>query len=545
MSQSDQDLIAQLRLENKSLREENRELKAVIAELQERVDLLTQMLFGSSSEKFDHLSGAAKGGDQAQEEDTSAANDADDSPDPQPPGGSDPKDPKTRSRSRGKNSKKGKGGGRNKLPPHLLRIYRELDYKKLCHCGAILRVIKQHTVEKLAVMPAFYYVIAYIHTHTACPCCDDAISCTQAEPSLIPNSQATPELLAHIAISKTADALPIYRQEKQADRNECPISREKLNRWFIQLGLALTPLLKFIVEAYNSYHIGGIDETRLQVIKEPGKTAQQLSYLFIRYGGPPNKRVMLVDYEQNKNQQTVNKLLELFEGKAIISDMASAFIAFVKSSINITLYACHDHARRKFTEALKLIPKANRQGSFASEVLEIYKELYAIEALAKGRSPYVIKKLRRRSRKVLNRLFRKLEAACVTPKSKLGKAIHYAIEHKKALYAYLDNPLAPISNIKTEHIAKMIAVARKNFLFCYSVQGAEALANIMTLVYTAQLYPEHNLQNYLTIVFQELPKAKTLEELEALLPWNLTPDEVNHQISLRPRPDLSAMAEAA
>ena len=524
--------------EIKQLREENKEQRALIEALQEQNKLFAQMLFGSSSEKAekilpdDHL-------------DTASANDDskdDPEPDPSPGGGS-------AAGSNGKpngTEKKPKGkGGRNKLPKHLPRVIRRLDFDSHCHCGCKYRIIGQHIVEKLAVLPAMYYVIQFIHKHTACPKCDDQISCAKAEPSIIPNSQATPELLAHIAISKTADGLPIYRQEKQADRQDCPISRDKLNRWFIQLGFALTCMVNLIADRYNSYCVGGVDETGIQVIQEPGKTAYQRSYLFTRYGGPPNQPVMLVDYRPHKNQETVNELLEPFEGTGLVADMYAAFVAFADASPGITLYACHDHIRRKFVEALNAIPKKAKKDSLAYCIVELYKSLYAIEVQAKGRSPRVIKKIRRRSRKILNRIYKVIESTSVRPKSKLGQAIEYAIKNKPAAYAYLTNPYAPISNIMTEHVAKKIAVARKNFMFCFSVKGATALANIMSLVYTAELYPEHNLNDYLTAVFTELPKAQTLEDIEALLPWNFTPHQVSNIIQKRPRPKFENVIDLA
>ena len=202
-------------------------------------------------------------------------------------------------------------------------------------------------------------------------------------------------------------------------------------------------------------------------------------------------------------------------------------------------------ARRRFIQALEVIPKKDRKDSIVNEIVRLYDLLYAIEKQVKGRSPRAIKKRRRRSRKILNKLYRIIEATNALPSSKLGGAIGYAITHKKALYAYLDNPLAPISNILTEHVAKRVAISRKNFLFCYSAEGAEALANVMTVVYTAQLYPEHNLHDYLTILFLELPKAKTVEDLEALLPWQLTPEEVARRIAQRPRPQFAEMSQAA
>lgn len=430
------------------------------------------------------------------------------------------------------------------LPKHLMRVPKTLDYTTHCHqCGNECKIIGTHCVEKLAVLPALFYVIEYIHTHTACRRCDDQIYSAKAESSLVPNTQATPELLAHIAISKVCDALPLYRQSKQSQRAHCPIERNKLDRWLIKTGLALKPLVAILNDVYNQYQVGGVDETRLQVIKEANKTAYQLSYLFIRYGGPPNQRVMLVDYRPRKDQATVDELLDPFEGKGLVSDMYTAFIN-VADKERLKLFACHDHLRRRFVKALEAIPKKDRSASIPHRLIELYKTVYQVESQTKGRSYRVIKRMRKRSRKRLNQMYRLIESLNPRPDSLIGKAVSYAKAHKKALYAYLDVPWAPISNIMTEHIAKRIAVLRKNMLFCYSSTGAEALANLMTVIYTAELYPEHNLHEYLTALFMELPKAKTVEDLEAMLPWNLNTQKVAELIESRPRPIITAQAAA-
>lgn len=426
-----------------------------------------------------------------------------------------------------------------------MRVQKRLNYTRHCQqCGDECKILGQRCVEKLAVLPAIYYVIQYLHTQTACRRCDDQIYSAKAEPSLVPNSQATPELLAHIAISKVSDALPLYRQSKQSLRAHCPIGRDKLDRWLIKTGLELSPIVKILNDVYNQYHVGGIDETRLQVINEAGKTAYQLSYLFTRYGGPPDKRVMLVDYRPRKDQKTVDELLEPFEGSGLVSDMYAAFINHADKK-QLLLFACHDHLRRRMIKALEAIPKKDRHNSIAHTLIELYKKVYQVESEVKGRSYRVIKRLRRRSRKLLNQIYRILEQLNSRPDSLMGKAKHYAIEHRKALYAYLDVPWAPISNIMTEHIAKKIAVLRKNMLFCYSTTGAETLANLMTVIYSAELYPEHNLHEYLTVLFMELPKAQTVADLEKLLPWNLTPKEVTALMETRPRPIVTAPRAAA
>lgn len=417
-----------------------------------------------------------------------------------------------------------------------MRVRHLLDYTKNCKlCGTECKIISEHSVEKLSVLPLMFYVVEYVNTHTACPSCDDQIYTAKAEPSFVPNSQATPELLSHIAIAKCSDGLPLYRQSKQSQRADCPIDRGKLDRWMINSGMGLKPFVEVIRNSFNQYRVGGIDETRLQVIKEEGKTAYQLSRLFIRYGGPPNQRVMLVDYKPYKDQKTVDDILESFEGEGIVCDMYSAFISNAKKK-NILLFGCTDHCRRKFVAALEQVPKKDRSSAVSHKIVELYDKLYAVEREAKGRSLRVIKRLRKRSKKILNRIYLIIEGINVRPESKLGKAVYYAKEHKSAMINFLNHPWAPISNIMAEHIAKKIAVIRKNMLFCYSASGAESLANIMTVVYTAEQHAQHNLFDYMTLLFMELPKAETANDLERLLPWNISPEEVAQMVSSRPKP---------
>jgi len=553
--QTIEDLRQQLQLKDKQIDS----LKQEVAMLREQVRQLLHRLYGASSERSadnaDQSTDAAEASDgvrdsgaaessasaaitnqaDAQNEaanDDVTANDSVDNRNDQ--SGAQQTNPKQNGKRSGK---KPRGGGRKPLPKHLPRVALALAYAKNClGCGSPMRILGVRRVEKLAVLPLLFYVIEYIYTHTACPCCDDNICCPPAEPSLVPGSQATPELLADLAINKVSDGLPINRQDKRAKRSTCPIGRAKLNRWFNRLGLALTPFIKLLVDAFNAHHTGHIDETRLHVIKEVGKKSKQLSALFIRTGGPPSRPVMLVDYRPDKKEKTVFELLADFTGRNLVADMATAFKNFVKQATGVTLYACHDHCRRKFKEALKAIPLEQQKDGVAAIIVELYKQLYAVERQVKGRSPRVKKRLRRRSRKILNRMYRIMDAANARPKSSLGKAIAYAKNHKKELYAYLTEPEAPISNILAEHVAKKIAVARKNFLFSYVTDGAHALANIMTVVYTLELYPQHHLHSYLTVLFLELPKAQTTEDLEALLPWNITPEEVARRVNQRPKP---------
>lgn len=65
-------------------------------------------------------------------------------------------------------------------------------------------------------------------------------------------------------------------------------------------------------------------------------------------------------------------------------------------------------------------------------------------------------------------------------------------------------------------------IGRKNWPFADTVKGGQSSANLYSLIETAKangLEPCHYLRHILT----ELPKANTVEALEALLPWNLSP----------------------
>lgn len=63
---------------------------------------------------------------------------------------------------------------------------------------------------------------------------------------------------------------------------------------------------------------------------------------------------------------------------------------------------------------------------------------------------------------------------------------------------------------------------RKNWYFCYDKVGAQASANLFSLVLTCRANDVDRFE-YLSHLFEHLPTARTLDALEALLPWNVKP----------------------
>jgi transposase len=64
---------------------------------------------------------------------------------------------------------------------------------------------------------------------------------------------------------------------------------------------------------------------------------------------------------------------------------------------------------------------------------------------------------------------------------------------------------------------------RKGWLLSDTVKGAVASANLYSLVETAKANGVEP-HAYLVLVFKRLPSAKSIEDFEALLPWNLKRD---------------------
>lgn len=180
-----------------------------------------------------------------------------------------------------------------------------------CDCGKTLQPFSEETTEQLGIVPQQFYIIEHRKVKYACDC-KQCIKTAPLPKQPLPKSQASPQLLSHIMVSKFLDGLPLYRQEKMALRNGFDFPRAKLARWLIVGAQLLQPLYNLIEEILLNYDIILADETGIQVLKEPDKRPESKSYLWIRRGGPPNKPVVTVDYDPSRSSSVATRLLESF-----------------------------------------------------------------------------------------------------------------------------------------------------------------------------------------------------------------------------------------
>jgi transposase len=106
------------------------------------------------------------------------------------------------------------------------------------------------------------------------------------------------------------------------------------------------------------------------------------------------------------------------------------------------------------------------------------------------------------------------------PNSALGKALAYTTRQWPKLALHLEHGDVPAHNNFAERQMKQYALGRKAWLFVHNKVGAQASANLFTLVMTCRANEVEPFA-YLNYLFEQLPMATTLEALEALLPWNV------------------------
>ena len=422
--------------------------------------------------------------------------------------------------------------GRRPLPAWMPReeIVHDLpEDQKICpHDGSALVEIGRETSEQVEFVPATARVLVHVRPKYGCPQCKTGVRIAPMPPLPIPKSVASPSLLAYIAVSKYADALPLYRQQGILERIGIDVSRATLGSWMIKAGELVQPLVNLMREELLDSGFVQCDESRYQVLKEPGKPAESLSYIWVQRAAPRGRPLVLYEYDRSRSAEVPKRIFEGYQG-VLQTDGYEGYGAIGREP-GIAHVGCWAHARRKFTDALKGQGKNRKKGakrgvrqSTAQAGLRFIQKLYVIERSVKDASPEERLSVRQqRSLALLGELRQWLDAALgsVIPQSLTGKALTYLDGQWPKLVRVFEYGEVPLDTNLVENAIRPFAVGRKNWLFADTVRGAEASANLYTLVETAKANGIEPWA-YLERVFDRIPHAQTLEDLDALLPHRL------------------------
>ena len=236
--------------------------------------------------------------------------------------------------------------------------------------------------EELDIVPAKARVIEHLQEKAVFVDDQGSRSLKAAPRPLHPLGKAIASisLLVYLIISKYADGLPLYRLEGILKRYGGEITRTTMANWLIRLSKQVQPVVNLLEEEmFTGTYMQG-DETRMQVLKEPGTEATSTKYMWIMRGGPPDKTVVMFNYDKSRGKAVAQRLLEGFEGKYFQSDGYAGYDGVCKAK-GISHLGCWDHARRKFIDSVKAAPKAKKSAkpSVAHVAVSKIDALYRIE----------------------------------------------------------------------------------------------------------------------------------------------------------------------
>jgi transposase len=414
---------------------------------------------------------------------------------------------------------------RKPLPADLPRhVIEHPPARTHCECGGELERIGTKTSEQLDVIPAQVFVIEHRRGTYKCPRCEDAEPETTPLPAQpIEKSMASPGLLAHVGVSKYADGLPLYRQSAMFERLGIDLSRQTMAGHMVAAGALIEPLIERLGHRLREYDIVAMDETRVQVLKEPNRPAKTQSWMWVMRGGPPRARIIVFHYDQSRSSSVPISLLGDYEGY-LQTDGYGAYRA-ITSRPEITGLGCWAHARRGFFKARQVMPKG--KVGRPDQALAYISRLYGLERQWQKLSG--VQRTERRqaeAKPILEDLHAWLTKQDINPEGLLGKAVAYTRKEWPRLLVYLEDGRLSIDNNAVENAIRPFAVGRKAWLFSNTPRGATASANLYTLVESAKANSV-NPYAYLKCVFSKLPNASTDADLDALMPWAIEPVELD------------------
>lgn len=419
----------------------------------------------------------------------------------------------TETKAKKAKGKKKKSGKRKPLPKTLERedkVYK--PQQTTCpHDGTELIYAGEEVSEQLKFIPAHVKVIRHIRHKLACPQCKQHIVTAPKPADPIPKSIASPELLSYITVSKYADGLPLYRLSQMFKRLDISISRTNMADWMIKCSTLIQPLVNLLEDKLFDKPFIHMDETTVQVLKEPGKKPSSKSYMWVRRG----QDIILFDYSPSRSTKAAEKIIKGY-AKILITDGYGVYDTLTNKQLG-----CWAHARRYF---IKVLDNGEHVG--ARKMVELIAELYQIEKQIKDDPPDKKKISRQdKSKPILAKIKALNDEQLIgcAPKSTFGKALGYLHNQWPKLIGYIENGHYPIDNNPAENAIRPFVVGRKNWLFANTQKGAKASANLYGLIETVKAHGL-NPEKYLTEIYRQLPNCQTAEQFEQLLPENIQLD---------------------
>ena len=494
--------------ENVKLREEVEKLNVLVKYYEEQLALLKHQKYGASSEKTQSANRQLLLFDEAEKE-----------ADHRKP------EPTLEEITYKRRKREGKReDDLSKLPVEVVE-YSLPEERRVCpECAGTMHVMGHDSRRELEIIPAKVVVKEHRWEVYSCRNCErngtetPVVKASAPEP-LIKGSLASPSSAAYIMTQKYVNAMPLYRQEQDLLSRDITLSRQMMANWMIRCSHDwLEPIYECMKESLLQQSVIHVDETLLQVLREPGRSSRTESYMWLyRTSGCGDHAIILYDYQPTRSGSHPRRFLEGFKGYL----HCDGYAGYNGLGAQITRVGCFAHARRKFDETVKSLPAEAKEAVSANIGLDFFNKLFELEKNYEKESLLPDERYKRRlekSKPISDEFFSWASETNALPKSALGRALHYALGQRSYLEnVYLDGRLE-LSNNRAERSIRLFVIGRNNWLFSAAPKGARASSVIYSVVQTAK---ENGLKpfEYLEYLFRVIPDS-THNDLKCLLPWS-------------------------
>lgn len=343
---------------------------------------------------------------------------------------------------------------------------------------------------------------------------------------LLPGSLVSPSLAAAVLNGKYVNAVPLYRLEKEFERYGLAITRQNMANWVIRLGEScFGPLYDYLHTLLYRHPVIQADETPVLVNKD-GRPAGSKSWMWVYRSGClyQKEQVILYEYQKTRNASHPRKFLKDYNG-ICVTDGYQVYHTLEKEKEDLKIAGCWVHCRRKFEEALEVIPKELRKQSVLDLLMNQIRAIYREEGKLSGFSADErVEKRQLVVKPLVDAFFAyvKQNSGRVPKSGKAREAFTYALNQEPYLRVFLENGNVPMDNNASERAIRGFCIGKKNWEMIDTVHGASASAIIYSISETAKangLKP----YEYFEYLLTEIPKHQdesSTDFLADLLPWS-------------------------
>lgn len=344
--------------------------------------------------------------------------------------------------------------------------------------------------------------------------------------NLLHGSLVSPSLAAAVINGKYVNAVPLYRLEKEFERYGLAITRQNMANWMIRLGEEyLGTMYDYLHKLLYDYHVIQADETPVLVNKD-GRPAGSQSYMWVYRSGfmYRDRQIILYEYQKTRNASHPREFLRDYTG-ICVTDGYQVYHTLEKEREDLKIAGCWVHCRRRFNDALEVIPKAHRKESILHLIMKQIQAIYREEGKLSDFSTEDRLMQRQLVVKPLVDAFfayLKQNEPKIPKNGKIREAFTYALNQESYLKVFLEDGDVPIDNNASERAIRGFCIGKKNWEMIDTVNGANSSAIIYSIAETTKA---NNLKpfDYFEYLLTEIPKHvddKNTDFLAELLPWS-------------------------